>query len=139
MEWSALIAGEADAAVTAAKAGGYAPLDFRRDSIAVVDKILVDLSAKASVGLFEQLAICAVLSSYVLEVAHREFGGVFQNYDDHTPMLMVGEPGFAIGIMVSDKVNGRANGELADSLEFLYAGLAEAVSSASSGEKKLFV
>ena len=97
-------------------------LDYSRDSIALVDRILQDFYEQQA-ALPEDLHHLA--SAYVFECARGQYGGRYLRGDDANPfVLVIGEPDCQIGFCVMEKVAGRASNGPEDSLLFFYDGIA---------------
>ncbi|MGG7464891.1 hypothetical protein [Plantibacter sp. YIM 135347] len=100
-------------------------LDYSRTSLQAVDNVLDDFYTQG-VPLPDELHFIA--SSYVFEVARREFGGRYLRAADPDPfVLVIGEPEFQVGVMVMGKVAGRAANGPEDSIPFFYEGIAPLV------------
>ena len=100
-------------------------LDFSSDSLDVVDEILETFHAQGG-DLPEPLLW--MVSSYVLEVARREYGGRYFSGPESDPVVLVmGEPVVQVGIMVFGKVRGRVTNGEADSITFFYDGIEAAI------------
>lgn len=98
-------------------------LNYSRDSIALVDKVLQDFYAQQA-PLPEDLHFLA--SAYVFECARRQYGGRYLRGDEPNPfVLVIGEPDFQIGFCAMEKVASRAANGPEDSLVFFYDGIAE--------------
>ncbi|KRD79838.1 hypothetical protein [Lysobacter sp. Root983] len=96
-------------------------LDFSRDSIALVDRILQDFYAQ-NAQLPDDLHFLA--SAYVFECARRRYGGRYLRGDEKNPfVLVVGEPEFQIGVCAMEKVLGRATNGPEDNLQFFFDGI----------------
>lgn len=118
-----------------------ARLDFSETSLAVVEEKLEEAS-----GFLDEMSADAVdriaqqFGSYVLEVARRALGGVYQWYADrNAPVLVIGEPSFRVAMLTWDKTRGRLGGDEADNIPFFYAGVADRVRSATPGVDALYV
>jgi hypothetical protein len=77
---------------------------------------------------------------YILEVAHRQFGGEFFWHEQlDQPILVVGEPERHISMVTWTKVRGRLAGDPADNIPFFYEGFANRATSAPAGTHALLV
>jgi hypothetical protein len=121
------------------RAGGR--LDFSIESLAVVDEMLVEVSAYVAdleeavvTGLVQQLGC------YVLEVARRAFGGTYFWHDDgEQPILVVGEPQAHVALMTWSKVVGRLTGDEGDDIVFFFDGFAARAAQPEPGADVLFL
>lgn len=96
-------------------------LDFGRESITLVDKVLQDFYLRKA-PLPDDLHFLA--SAYVFECARRQYGGKYLRGDEQNPfVLVIGEPDCQIGFCVMGKVQGRATNGPEDSLQFFYDGI----------------
>lgn len=96
-------------------------LDFSKESIALVDGILLDFYCQKA-SLPDDLHFLA--SAYVFECARRQYGGRYLRGDEQNPfVLVIGEPEFEIGFCVMEKVLGRATNGPEDSLQFFFDGI----------------
>lgn len=125
----AFVAEQAAAFIAAAvKADGPSTrenFDYSRASLDVVDAEL-ELFRQESPVLAEKSAVMA--ASYLFEVARREFGGRYLSGPQSDPFLLViGEPGFQIGVMALSKVRGRVANGSEDDIGFFYDGIAPLV------------
>ena len=76
---------------------------------------------------------CNAAACYLLEVARREFGGVYHRYDlRDAPLLVVGAPRFHAAMLAHDKVAGRLKPDETDNIPFFYDGMARAVAQQST-------
>ena len=122
-----------------ARAGGR--LDFSIASLAVVDEMLVEVSAYVAdldeavvTGLVQQLGC------YVLEVGRRAFGGeYFWHEEGEQPILVVGEPAAHVALMTWSKVVGRLTGDEGDDIVFFFNGFAEKAAAPEAGSNVLFL
>ncbi len=122
-----------------ARAGGR--LDFSIASLAVVDEMLVEVSAYVAdldeavvTGLVQQLGC------YVLEVGRRAFGGEYFWHDEgEQPILVVGEPAAHVALMTWSKVVGRLTGDSGDDIVFFFSGFAGKAEQPEAGAKVLFL
>lgn len=96
-------------------------LDFSRDSVLLVDRVLQDFySQKAQLP--EDLHFLA--SAYLFECARRRYGGRYLRGDEKNPfVLVIGEPEFQIGVCAMEKVLGRAKNGPEDNLQFFFDGI----------------
>lgn len=116
-------------------------LDYSEKSLTDVDEALAEASAFVGDLPKEQIdALVHLLGSYILEVAHREFGGQFYWHAGRDqPVLVVGEPNYKVAILTFDKVRGRLFGDEADNIPFFYQGFAASVRTAKPGIDVLYV
>lgn len=121
------------------RAGGR--LDYSEKSLSVIEEMLEEASRyRTQMPQKDIEAIVGLIGSYILEVAHRKYGGVFQWHDQRAqPVLVVGEPRFHVAIMTFDKVRGRLSGDKGDNIPFFFQGFADKVKSAKPGTKVLYV
>lgn len=121
------------------QAGGR--LDYSEKSLLAVDEMLGDASRYKDQMPGETFeAIVELVGSYILDVAYRQYGGVFQWHPQHKqPVLVVGEPQFHVAMMTFDKVRGRLSGDPADNIPFFFQGFAEKVKTATPGMRALYV
>ncbi len=120
------------------RAGGG--LDFTAKSLSAVEEILSEASEFFSELPQEQVtAIVQRVGCYILEVAHRQFGGEFFWHNElDQPVLVVGEPEKHIALVTWDKVHGRLSGDPGDNIPFFYDGFSEQVASSSAGTRALY-
>jgi len=131
----------ADRAVGALQGRAGGRLDFSVASVAVVDEMLVEVSAYVAeldeavvTGLVQQLGC------YVLEVARRAFGGgYFWHEEGEQPILVVGEPDAHVALMTWSKVVGRLTGDEGDDLVFFFEGFAEKAAQPEPGSNVLYL
>ena len=98
-------------------------LNYSRDSIALVDKVLQDFYVQQA-ALPEDLHFLA--SAYVFECARRQYGGRYLRSEQPNPfVLVIGEPDFQIGFCAMGKVAARAANGPEDNLLFFYDGIAD--------------
>lgn len=121
------------------RAGGR--LDYSEQSIAAVEEMLAEASKYSKqMSAADGKALVELMGSYVLEVAHRQFGGSYKwNERRAQPVLVVGQPKFSVAIMTFDKIRGRLAGEKADNVVFFFRGFVERVRSAVPGTNALYV
>ncbi|VTT99054.1 Uncharacterized protein OS=Shewanella sp. HN-41 GN=SOHN41_03035 PE=4 SV=1 [Gemmataceae bacterium] len=140
-ELAELIAQTAAEAVETAEMMGYGALDYTPASLAVLEEVLAGIAAGfAELTLDQRRVASQQFGCYVLEVAHREFGGRYAWFEQRDqPLLVVGEPEFRVALIAWDKVLGRLSGDPADSIPFFYTGFAERVRRAVPGTDALYV
>jgi hypothetical protein len=93
-------------------------LDFSKDSIALVDKVLQDFYLQKAM-LPKDLHFLA--SAYVFECARKQYGGRYLRGDEQNPfILVIGGSEFQIGFCAMEKVVGRAKNGPEDSLLFFF-------------------
>ena len=104
-------------------------LDFSRESLGDLDAMLAEAApAMAAAPQDDAAYFQDAAASYLLEVARREFGGVYHHYVTRdAPLLVVGLPDFFAAMLAHDKVAGRLTGDEADNIPFFYDGLVRAV------------
>lgn len=96
-------------------------LDFSRNSLELVDRILQDFHLQEA-PLPDDLHFLA--SAYVFECARRKYGGRYLRGDDNNPfVLVIGEPEFQIGFCAMEKIRGRAVHGPEDSIQFFFDGI----------------
>lgn len=93
------------------RAGGG--LDYTTQSLSIVEEILAEAADYFSELPEGQVtAIVQRVGCYILEVAHRQFGGEFFWHNDlDQPVLVVGEPKKHIALATWGKVCGRLSGD----------------------------
>lgn len=100
-------------------------LDYSRDSIALVDKVLQDFYVQQA-PLPEDLHFLA--SAYVFECARRQYGGRYLRSEaPNSFVLVLGEPDCRIGFCAMGKVASRAANGPDDNQLFFYDGIAQAL------------
>lgn len=131
-------AGNAVAMCQSRSGGG---LDFSEASLTVVEDMLAEAAAWANDMTQGQIrTLTQDFGCYILEVAHRTFGGKFYWFDERDqPVLVVGEPEFRVSLMTWDKVRGRLPGDEGDNIPFFYTGFAERARRAEPGTDALYV
>jgi hypothetical protein len=115
------------------RAGGK--LDYSVKSLEMVEEMLSEASSyRAEMSQKDQKAIVELFGSYILMIAHKQYGGSFFWDDERDqPVLVVGEPKFHVAILTFNKVRGRLGGNKADNIPFFYAGFAERAGEAKPG------
>jgi hypothetical protein len=115
-------------------------LDFSEASLLVVDEMLTEASAfHAELTDVHAKLLVEYLGCYILEVAHRQFGGVYYWHDARNqPILVVGEPEAHIALLAWDKVRGRLMGNATDNIPFFFSVFAEQARMPLPGEKLVF-
>ncbi|MBO3276554.1 hypothetical protein [Pseudomonas schmalbachii] len=115
-------------------------LDYSEASIQVIEELASEAaqySSQLDSSTIESLT--QLLGSYILEVAHRQYGGSYLWYEpQNAPLLAVGEPKFSVAIVPFEKVRGRISGDSADNLVFFYQGFSERVRSAKGDTVSLY-
>ena len=105
-------------------------LDYSRESLADVDAFL-HVYFEHETQPPEQLVW--LVSCYTLEVGRREFGGRYLPGPEGDPIvLVIGEPGPTVGVMVFGKVVGRTTNGPEDNLPFFFAGIGPAIERGTS-------
>lgn len=115
-------------------------LDYSEASIQAVEDLASE-AAQYSKGLDQGTidSLTQLLGSYILEVAHRKYGGSYMWYEpQNAPLLVIGEPKYSVAIATFEKVRGRISGDSADNLVFFYQGFSERIRSAKPSEKVLY-
>jgi len=116
-----------------------AALDYSEESLGRVTAVLLGMAEMFPDGQFPA-ALVEDASSYVLEVARREFGGVFKYHGPTEQLVLVtGMPDYEVSITGKTKVVGLLSGDQADDLAFHYAGFAQRARSAKPGDAVMFV
>ena len=135
------VVGAADRAVGSLQGRAGGRLDFSIESLAVVDEMLVEVSAYVAdldeavvTGLVQQLG------SYVLEVGRRAFGGdYFWHKEGEQPILVVGEPEAHVALMTWSRIVGRLTGDEGDDIVFFFDGFAAQAAQPEPGSNVLFL
>nr|WP_294859490.1 hypothetical protein [uncultured Fluviicola sp.] len=115
--------------------------DYSIRSLNVLDSLIEDFSDFSDLSDEEMIDdFCAQAGSYILEVARRNFGGIYFWEDgSEQPVLKTGLPNFEISILTFGKVKNRiVNGE-EDNIPYFFKGYSERVRNAESGEVVIFV
>lgn len=114
------------------------PVDFSPESLRVIDAALEEAGPYwAGLPEAELDALVQQFGCYVLEVAHRQFGGEYRWHADmHQPVLVLGEPDRHVVVATWDKIRRRLR-DPADSISFFYEGIAERMASAPRGDRAL--
>ncbi|NQT36518.1 MAG: hypothetical protein HQ581_03460 [Planctomycetes bacterium] len=135
------VADKAERAVDQLRERSSDSLDYSESSLSVVEDMLAEASHYIDDMPDDQIdALVHMLSSYILEVGRREFGGKYYWHDDRDqPALVVGEPDYRIAICTFDKVRGRLSRDEADNIPFFYQGFAARARSAEPGADVLYV
>lgn len=130
----------ADLAVEAARQRPNSLLNFTPDSLHIVDDMLAEAAAHIPPLTEERRReVVQAFGSYVLEVAHREFGGAFQwAQKDDAPVLVVGDPEFEISLMTWSRVAHRLTGDPAAGVTSFYRDFADRTRAAAPGDKAAF-
>ncbi len=131
----------ADRAVAALQQRAGGRLDYSIASLAAVDEMLAevsdyvaDLDEAVVTGLVQQLGC------YVLEVAHRAFGGEYFWHDEgEQPILVVGGPAAHVALMTWSKVVGRLTGDVGDDIVYFFDGFAQKARQPEPGASVLFL
>ena len=116
-------------------------LDFSQKSLSQIEEVLEEASNYADELPDQHVSTLAQqVGCYILEVAHRQFGGNFFWHDQlNQPVLVVGEPEKHIALATWDKVRGRISGDPADNIPFFYDGFEERVKTSMPGTKALYL
>ena len=116
-----------------------AELDYSEESLAVVTAVLSGMAPMFSDGQFPQ-PLVEDASSYVLEVARREFGGVLKYHNQTQQLVLVtGLPSYEVSITAKSKVIGLLSGDQADDVAFHYSGFAQRARAATPGDQVMYV
>ncbi|WP_222101986.1 hypothetical protein [Fluviicola chungangensis] len=114
--------------------------DYSIRSLNVLDSLIEDFSDFADFSDEEIIDdFCAQAGSYILEVARRNYGGVYFWEDKmKQPMLKTGLPDFEISILTFEKVKNRiVNGD-EDNIPYFFKGFSECVRKAEKGNVVTF-
>ncbi|MFC0682546.1 hypothetical protein ACFFGH_32345 [Lysobacter korlensis] len=116
-------------------------LDFSPASLHVVEEILEEASRfRDELPEAQITAITQRVGCYILEIAHRQFGGQFFWHQDlGAPILVTGEPKKHVALATWAKVRSRIAGDLGDNLPFFYEGFAARAATAPAGTHALYV
>lgn len=115
--------------------------DYSIRSLNVLDSLIEDFSDFADFSDEEIIDdFCAQAGSYILEVARRNYGGVYFWEDKmEQPMLKTGLPDFEISILTFEKVKNRiVNGD-EDNIPYFFKGYSDCVRKAEKGSAVTFV
>ena len=115
--------------------------DYSIRSLNVLDSLIEDFSDFADLSDEEIIDdFCAQTGSYILEVARRNYGGVYFWEDRlEQPLLKTGLPNFEISILTFGKVKNRiVNGD-EDNIPYFFKGYSERVRNAKNGEVVTFI
>lgn len=83
---------------------------------------------------------CVQAGSYVLEVARRNYGGVYFWEDNlKQPMLKTGLPDFEVSILTFEKVRNRIINGDTDNIPYFFKGYSECIRKAEKGSVVTFV
>lgn len=112
--------------------------DYSPQSVQVIEAALSEAAPYwTELPETELTALVQQFGCYLLEVMRREFGGKYQWQNEiGQPVLVVGEPSRHIAVATWAKVRRRLE-DPADSVVFLYQGVAEHVASAPAGYRGL--
>jgi len=111
-----------------------AALDYSEESLGRVTAVLLGMAEMFPDGQFPA-PLVEDASSYVLEVARREFGGVFKYHEPTQQLVLVtGMPDYEVSTTGKTKVVGLLSGDQADDLAFHYAGFAQRARLAKPGD-----
>jgi hypothetical protein len=119
---------------------GDAP-DYSVASLAGIEQALEEATGWREELTSEQFEnVARAFGCYVLEVSRRQFGGRYCWLEQRgAPVLVVGEPAFRVALLTWDQVRSRLSGDVACSIQFLYAGFAERIRQAEPGIDVLYV
>jgi len=131
----------AEAAVAAMQKRAGGKLDYSPQSLSMVEELLAE--AAPFVRELPEAALTSLVQQigcYVLEVARKEFGGVYAWFTEkQQPVLVVGGPEAHIALMTWSKVRGRLMGDVGDNIPFFFQGFAERARAPAEGERVLFI
>lgn len=130
----------ADEGYEMARALTGAQLDFSPASLQLVDGLLVAYAAQLeSFDNLQRLQIVQRFGSYFLEVARRQFGGVYKWYKDQPqPALVVGEPTFHLSILGWDRTAAALAGQKDNDLVRYYIAVGERIRTATPGTEAIY-
>lgn len=114
--------------------------DYSIRSLNVLDSLIEDFSDFADLSDEDIIDdFCVQTGSYILEVARRNYGGIYFWEDDlKQPMLKTGFPNFEISLLTFVKVKKRiVNGD-EDNIPYFFKGYSERIRKAEKGEVVLF-
>lgn len=140
-EFISMATGNAERIVRAFNSKYDGAFDYSIRSLNVLDSLIEDFSDFADLSDEEIIDdFCAQAGSYILEVARRNFGGVYFWKDDlRQPMLKTGLPDFEISILTFEKVKNRiVNGD-EDNIPYFFKGFSERVRKAEKGDNVVFI
>lgn len=128
----------AEEAVDASRDRGGATLDYSEASLTIIDELLEEISLCGAAVAAESMS--TIFSSYILEVARRQFGGKYSWHErGNQPVLVVGEPHFRIAIITLDRVKKRMHGDRESNIPFFFEGFSNRVRGAKAGDDALYV
>jgi hypothetical protein len=140
-EFISMATGNAERIVRAFNSKYDGAFDYSIRSLNVLDSLIEDFSDFADLSDEEIIDdFCAQAGSYILEVARRNYGGVYFWQDDlKQPLLKTGLPDFEISILTFEKVKNRiVNGD-EDNIPYFFKGYSERVRKAEKGDEVTFV
>jgi hypothetical protein len=140
-EFISMATGNAERIVRAFNSKYDGAFDYSIRSLNVLDSLIEDFSDFADLSDEEIIDdFCAQAGSYILEVARRNYGGVYFWQDDFKqPILKTGLPDFEISILTFEKVKSRiVNGD-EDNIPYFFKGYSERVRKAEKGDEVIFV
>lgn len=116
-------------------------LDFSLESISVIEEILDEVSnRKKSLQKEERSWLVNIVGSYIFEVGRLNFGGKYYWLPaTNEPILITGQPIFAIAIIVFHKVIGRIDNGKDDSITFFFQGYVDSVLNAEPGDSITYI
>ncbi len=101
--------------------------DFSFDSLNEVDSLLDEMSDYV-IDEDTLYNIFTMVGSYVFEVVRRNYNGKYYWIpEEEQPILVIGEPDFAVSIKAWEKVKGRIENGLEDNIPFYIEGLKDAI------------
>ena len=114
------------------------PVDYSPESVRVIEAALAEVAPYwAELPESELTALVQQFGCYLLEVMRRQFGGEYRWHNEiGQPVLVLGEPSRHIAVATWAKVRRRLE-DPADSVVFLYQGVADRVASAPAGYRGL--
>lgn len=113
-----------NAEAMAAQFKNKANLDFSVESLEILDKILeenTDVYRESDNETKRKIIIKA--GSYIFEVARQNFGGNYYWYEQlDQPILVTGQPEYEMSLLAYEKVKGRFENGIEDSIPFFFEG-----------------
>ncbi|MBR4084195.1 MAG: hypothetical protein IKK33_07920 [Lachnospiraceae bacterium] len=101
--------------------------DFSFDSLSEVDNLLDEMSDYV-IDEDTIYNIVTMVGSYVFEVTRTNYDGKYYWIpEEEQPVLVIGEPDYAVSIKAWEKVKGRLENGIEDNIPFYIEGLKEAI------------
>lgn len=115
--------------------------DYSIRSLNILDNLIEDFSDFTDHSDEEIIDdFCVQAGSYVLEVARRNYGGVYFWEDDlKQPMLKTGLPDFEVSILAFEKVRNRIMNGDEDNIPYFFKGYSECIRKAEKGSVVTFL